>query len=332
MKKHYLFFTLFIAIGVISLDAQITLTSSANTPSVGNSFNYHITNPATFNVMQSGANQTWDFSTASTAPSPFNYINLASSIEPATYPSANLVESNGGSENYYNSTVNAFALEGQLVPGQIRAIFTDPREMLNFPITYPNSFNETFSGTAEIIAASITYNRGGTNVMTADGYGTLILPYTTVNNVLKITNVGNYTDMLGVTTIATYVDTLITFYNATTNNFIAGYSVLYANGTLTAQYSYHIDQADLVVGIDDVVTAKNYVTIYPNPAKNVVTIKSNQLLDEIHIYDLTGKMMKAIKPSSTLEQQIKIDDLNAGIYFVKYIDDYGSHSKKMIIE
>lgn len=330
MKKLY--FIVASIIACTSANGQITLTSANNTPVVGNSLTYFIDNAPTIPMPLPGTNQTWNFASAAGTSTALNYINLSSSVEPTTYPSANLVEVSGSGESYYNSASTSYTLEGLLTPGTLRIIYSDKREMLKFPITYPNVFNETFAGTVENISAGQTFDRSGTNVISADGYGALILPYATVNNVLRVTVARDYDDLLGQTPIANYIDTLISFYNATTKAVIASYSVTYVNGSLIASQSSYIAQADLVTGIDVIVNNANNVIIYPNPAKDQITIKSTSPIENVTIIDLTGKIIKEISPSFGLAQQVNTSDLSQGIYFVNYADENGTHTKKIIIK
>ncbi|MBL4594060.1 MAG: T9SS type A sorting domain-containing protein [Flavobacteriales bacterium] len=331
MKKAYLF--IFGITALTTINAQITLTSTTHVPAIGTTIQYYTDFASTIPMPQSGTNQTWNFSSAGGALGTTNYINLASSVEPATYPSANLVESTStNAENYYSSNTTDYSVVGQLTPNIVRAIYTNPRETLKFPITYPNVFNETFAGTVENIGAGQTFDRSGTNVISADGYGTLILPYATVNNVLKVSVMGSYVDLQGATQIASYTDTIITFYDAINKVFIASYTVLYVNGALISTTTNYINQADLVTGITGVNHKENNVLIYPNPTSKSFTIKSNIKLDNITIVDITGKVVDEIVPSFNLTQQVNTSKFGPGIYFVKYADQNGTHTQKLIIE
>ncbi|PCJ27213.1 MAG: hypothetical protein COA97_04405 [Flavobacteriales bacterium] len=318
---------------ISTTNAQITLTSTTHVPVIGTTIQYYTDFASTIPMPQSGANQTWDFSLAGGTIGTTNYISLASSTEPSTYPSANIVEATSTSaENYYVSNATDYSLAGQLTPTVVRAIYTDEREILKFPITYPNVFNETFAGTVENIGAGQTTNRSGTSVVSADGYGTLILPYTTVNNVLKVTIIGSYIDMLGTTQVASFTDTIITFYDALNKVFIANYTVLYVNGALISTSTNYINQTDLITGLETMNTKENTVLIYPNPTKSNFIIESNKRLELLQLLDLTGKVVKDIKPSFSTRQHINVADLSKGLYFVKYKDEKGVHTQKVIIE
>lgn len=308
--------------------SQITITSTVNTPQIGDSFDYVIVPNYTFNVGQTGANQTWDFSSASGNTANYNYINLANAVEPSTYPSANIVEEVSGAENYYANSASGLTNIGTLYPGVIRVIYNDPKEFVKFPMTFNNTFNETFAGTAENIAASFTTNRGGTTKITADGYGTLILPYTTVPNVLRVLAVSNYTDEYNGSVIGTYIDSIVLWYNPANRNFIANTTNNYANGSLTISQATFMAETSYVdnVSIEAIVDEKRL--IYPNPAVSQVSVINE--MSNIDIYDVSGKLVKTIIGTNNV-QIIDLSTLNKGVYFISFINHDLRVTKKLVV-
>ncbi len=191
MKKIYL--SLIGGMLVSSLSAQITLTNANSTPAIGDSFTY-ISESTTMNVANSGTNQTWDFSGITGSTSSMTAITLANSLDPSTFPTATVVESYDNSEQYMLSSSTEYTQVGLYSPGQIRLTYSDPREFLKFPLSYQTVYNETFLGNLDNIAAGQTFSREGTVDIEADGYGDLILPYTTMNNTLRIKITAIYED------------------------------------------------------------------------------------------------------------------------------------------
>ncbi len=94
-----------------------------------------------------------------------------------------------------------------------------------------------------------------------------------------------------------------------------------------------------VVEVKSAATGTNEITndqsiiIYPNPAKNEVNIKANNLeLRQIEIYDIAGRIIKQIKTSGT-ETNISIADIDSGIYLVKVLCADGvTKINKLLIE
>ena len=334
MKQIYL--SIIISIITANLNAQITLTSTANSPQIGDSYEYIIIPDYTFDVSQSGANQTWDFSSASGSTEIISFIDLSSSLEPSTFPLANVVaisNSNNG-ESYFSNSTSGQTIEGAFLPGEVRFIYTDKQEFLKFPITYNDVFNETFSGTIENIIAGQTFDRTGTIEISGVGYGDLILPYTTVNNVLKIKIVNNYSDTFMGVPGGSISETSELWYNAFTNSFLAITSETYSvdTGSLLSSQARYLDQSDLVLGTNDSQLVDNQISVYPNPANNYVFINNatNEVL-KIDIHDIRGAFIKTLKIENG-KTQVNISDLHSGIYLINYVKGSSYYTKKMIVE
>lgn len=64
------------------------------------------------------------------------------------------------------------------------------------------------------------------------------------------------------------------------------------------------------------VVEKNAVTIYPNPMNDVLNIELGDNQSDVEVYNSLGQMVKRIEMMSG-DVTINVEDLNAGIYFVK---------------
>ncbi len=77
--------------------------------------------------------------------------------------------------------------------------------------------------------------------------------------------------------------------------------------------------------------ADNKIQIYPNPAKEILTINSlEQPIESYKIYNLTGQVVQANFLID--ENQVNISNLSKGIYFVKVISQSGKDATKKIIK
>lgn len=332
MKKNYTI----IVLSLIStlINAQITLTSTTNTPEIGDSYTYISIPNYTFNASQSGANQTWDFSTATGTAETTNVINLASSSEPSNYPSASFVFKTieTATENYLSSSSSDLSIEGNYVPGTARVIYSDKQEYLKFPITYNNVFNETFAGVVENIAESQTYDRAGTIEITADAYGDLILPYGTIDNVLRVKVVIKSIDVymgftLPETTITSYY-----WYNTFNKYPLASTSDVDYSGSIISSYAYYLSQSDLVLETKNPELVETNINVYPNPTKDIVYIKNdshNSL--RIDILDITGALVKSITISNG-KNSVDVSNLQSGAYLMKYINESQIYTKKLVVK
>ncbi|MGS2726454.1 T9SS type A sorting domain-containing protein [Psychroserpens sp. BH13MA-6] len=73
----------------------------------------------------------------------------------------------------------------------------------------------------------------------------------------------------------------------------------------------------------------NNMTVYPNPSENHWILNSNSILSSIEIYDVLGKQVLLINPSSTMVE-IDASTLKTGLYFAKIRSANGGRTLKLI--
>ena len=84
--------------------------------------------------------------------------------------------------------------------------------------------------------------------------------------------------------------------------------------------------ADLSVGLKSTFI-KPAVTIYPNPAKSKITVKSNRYqFDSFEIYDLGGRKMLGQNTIDSNQFFVKIENLSPGMYIIKLQLENGDYS------
>ncbi len=331
MKKTLLTFSCIIAL--TGLHAQITLNSSTHIPSIGSSYDYYAVSSPSLNISQGGANANWDFSGLAGSLITIDYIDPANALDPSSFPLADIVgaTTQGGAttENYYSTSNSDLTIVGNYQPNVLRVTYTNPRELMKFPITYGNTFSETFSGTNENLAVTSSMDADGTVDIEADGYGNLILPYTTVQNVLRIRVVTN-TDLSFMSTpIGTATDTIYMWYNASTKSRIASYTISYLNGILNFTAATYIDQSDLVTGGIGLPEFDYSYSFYPNPASDFITFNNANDITSVSIYSLDGK---AVLSAELTGQKLDISDLEKGMYLLQYATQGKTYTEKLIIE
>ncbi len=74
-----------------------------------------------------------------------------------------------------------------------------------------------------------------------------------------------------------------------------------------------------ITGIKINIDSGNDFTVYPNPAKNNISIKfkTESIVNTISIYDITGKLVMIVQGNSEDNLNIDIKDLNTGVYLLK---------------
>lgn len=88
-------------------------------------------------------------------------------------------------------------------------------------------------------------------------------------------------------------------------------------------------------GIDSPEGMNKDFQLYPNPAKNNVTIKTNLVKgDHFYIYDIFGRKIGDYYTTNEHQNTIDVSSLSSGIYFVTLVDKSGVQivSKKLLIE
>ncbi|HTL82073.1 MAG TPA: T9SS type A sorting domain-containing protein [Bacteroidia bacterium] len=76
----------------------------------------------------------------------------------------------------------------------------------------------------------------------------------------------------------------------------------------------------------------NGISVYPVPANdNVIISSGNEIADLITIFDVTGKTVKEIKPSS-VETTVSVSGMPAGIYFAQIKVNGALVSRKLIVQ
>jgi hypothetical protein len=69
-----------------------------------------------------------------------------------------------------------------------------------------------------------------------------------------------------------------------------------------------------MLGVDDI-SKNNAVTLYPNPAKDVIHLSTKAKISEIKIYNITGALVKT--NTNVVDNTVNISQLKPGVYIVK---------------
>lgn len=75
----------------------------------------------------------------------------------------------------------------------------------------------------------------------------------------------------------------------------------------------------------------DFVSIYPNPATDVINIKAETVIDEIDIITINGQILQQIKNPVFNNNSYSISNLPKGFYFIKFASASNSATKKVII-
>ena len=103
--------------------------------------------------------------------------------------------------------------------------------------------------------------------------------------------------------------------------------VNYPGGLL--QFSYaHVTRG--IVRVDEN-QINNSVRVYPNPVKSILNIESVNTINQIHMYNVYGALISNI-PVNTQHQQMDVNSLIPGTYFIQLTTNNGIITKRVIIQ
>jgi len=83
-----------------------------------------------------------------------------------------------------------------------------------------------------------------------------------------------------------------------------------------------------------ITTPANQMKVWPNPAVDVVHMGFDQPTEliELNIYDVHGRLVRRLQVESSSEgHQIQVDDLPAGMYFIKTMDAHGKLFERQVM-
>ncbi len=82
------------------------------------------------------------------------------------------------------------------------------------------------------------------------------------------------------------------------------------------------------LGVSKFTDANNKISLYPNPARNVLNVKSSNKISKIDVYDMQGKKVASKNNTS----DINVSSLTNGIYIVSVVQDNGSVASKQFVK
>ena len=71
------------------------------------------------------------------------------------------------------------------------------------------------------------------------------------------------------------------------------------------------------------------ISVYPNPAKETVSIETEALLSEMYLTDQLGKRIRTFNPA---EKQFSVAELPSGMYFVEFVTEKGEKSTVKLVK
>jgi len=260
-----------------------------------------------------GANQLWDFSSINVASNSTGYgttVPYSTAPGAANYPLANYCfkyYTAGSSTIYYDfSKLTNTGLEtfGTYTEQGLETHNIDT-QLMPLPLSYGDTYTDTYQ------TATSTPK---TNIVTYDGFGTLITPFGTYTNVGRQKIIAT-----------TYNSTAYRWFQI--NPFTP---LLYVdvNTSTNAVTSAAIFDANLAVNSNEF-TAK--ISVFPNPTRSQLTIhpSNNAIIDKVTITDLMGKVVLVQSGNTT---QVNVEQLASGLYILEAFSGEEKFTSKFVKE
>lgn len=228
--------------------AQTTLTQANHfAPSEGIRYTRYKCDTTGIVAGAGGENAIWDFSNISLAPT---FIDAGTYVLPGltqystSFPDANLAEVLSSNQTfYYTDNADSISLLGYVTVSGTnisQVTYTDPFTLLSYPFTYGDNFSDIAARTYANITGTATYN------VTADGYGTLVLPIGTFHNVLRLHSEANFNDVSATGTFFELQDDLYEWFDGIHPKPLLSIRVRNVNNNGTLGYNKFVDMADVI--------------------------------------------------------------------------------------
>lgn len=320
MKKLFYLFALNI-LCVYSLKAQYTLTASSM-PVVGDVFTSFLADTTNVRAGVGGPSKTWDFSglQISQNKSTTKYILPSATPYGSDFSSSSLAaESNLPIKNYVymNSGTNDITINGTADTLYQTNYTLDQQKYITYPFSYDSTISDAFVGVFFFLGSNKA--RNGSWSLKADGYGTLVLPSGTYNNVLRLHSVQVHNDIFITTTT-----TSDSWYNNLSKFPLLSISKIVRTGNFSSISQYVSVNSD-VVGIEEVNKNEVGLSLFPNPtSENAICrfILKKKTAIEISLFDMSGrnlkKLIKGNYESGINSENINLQGIPAGIYYLYF--------------
>ena len=332
-----------VALGVLPvlLAAQPVIDASF-TPQDGDMLTY--TSGTYVPIPLSGENVLWDLSgIVPGTESTVHYVDPASTAYGDQYPTATVALDGGSIIQYMRSDATGLYVVGMYKDLGTQAIqlhYTDESLYLPYPCTYNTAFTDTSAYFYDYTGG--TANGAGNSSYTADGFGTLILPYDTIYNVLKLTGTETVTESIPGTSVTTVAQQNY-FFKPGVHVYVLSATALsqsFNGGPPQSGSNLFYLSEGFLNGVGEQAKQAIGVDAWPVPARDQLNVSYGLAGDHqvaIGLFDVTGRSVRSMQArtinSGVQSTTLDVKGLPAGIYLLKVTDDHGqSGSRKVVIE
>lgn len=302
--------------------AQPVFTASDFTPNIGDQ--YTVGRGSAIIPTNTGANQTWDFSNANMTGSATYTVNPLSMIPAGSqYPTANMGIGAGAYDMVQVTATEYNSVGNTSTPAMAQFVYSDPEKCFEFPMTFNYSFSDNYSGVSN--QGPFPIYQEGADTVTYDGYGTLITPYGTYTNAMRINKELTYTDSTQSNTIVcsghyTYwfvpgyrYPVVVTWIVNCTAGFSAGLEILQS----------------ITIGVEENESANSSFAVFPNPFNTIFTLTTTTEFSgqTVSVTDIAGRIVKSFVITGS-QMEIELGELENGIYILTT----GNQQRRVVVK
>ncbi|MCR9173014.1 MAG: T9SS type A sorting domain-containing protein [bacterium] len=284
-----------------------SLSASDVNPVVGDMFDYVQSSYAS--PGNSGAGQTWDFSTVTQSTT--GNINFIASN--GTFPQANIIQDDPSGGQIHQDVSNSGMYIWGIESGGIPITYSDAMTYLEYPLAVGNSGNDTHLATFN--SGGIDFTRAGTSTWNTDGSGTVITPQGTFTDVVRVHITQDYTDTFQGGTIDYDVDIYV-WLKAGIHYPVASMTE-FTTIQGTQQYGTY-----LTGNVELLENTASPISVFPNPASDNLHVNGEKEIDQLVLYDLSGNIV-----TTSASTSMDISGLDSGVYLMVAVYSDGKKSK-----
>ena len=296
-----------------------------------------------------GANQTWNFSAlAPLSPATmYEYITPVGTPYAANFPTSNLAlrwndgSGSGYSYGYERKEANQLLILGVRSANYVLD-YVDPDAQLKYPTNYNGTYQDNYSYTTDA-GTGFPFLSIGSHSVKYDAYGTLITPFGTFQNAMRIkastiqTDSANFfgNEIINHHNNVTYdwfvanqpgALVSVTYFHTITETRYPGIDTLFSESGPTKTVNY---VSASTVGVFDAprpLTGLAAFSVAPNPAVDRLSLRfSADLYAElqVEIIDLQGKIVQTQSMTANIGDNLvdlSVVDLPIGAYFLTLSD------------
>ncbi len=309
--------------------AQPTYTS-ADAPAVGTVFELVSGTWSSQNAV--GANATWNYGSSSTGTaSELEFVDAATAPNAASFPDASLCLRSGVTRTYMSVEADGLYEHGNTNFLTVTTL-DEPLRQISYPMAMGTVWEQSFEGTSGTVP--IDGDIAGEVV----GFGSLVLPWGTIQNVLKVKMVLHH-DYWGATT-EWRTDSVDVYYRSGFPWYLARGTkqIRLVNGNLhTIQTSLFFATESSVVGILEQAQGNAGLEVAPNPVANVLTVNATLAgpTSWMEVFDGSGRRITMQRSSGSgpgiVQWTLDVSDWNSGIYMVHVHDSSGLTARRKFI-